>query len=554
MEQLNKSGMGASRHWLWLLLAVVVIWFANLEYCTLTSPDEGRYAEIPREMVASGDWLTPRLNGLKYFEKPALQYWATATAYMLFGQHNWTARLWTALTALGGIFAVWFAGKRLFGCSAGRYAALVLSSSMLFVLLGHFNTLDMGVTFFMSAGLLGFLLAQRDGVASNERRAWMWFTWAALALSVLSKGLIGIVLPGAVLVLYTLIERDFSLWRRLQLSSGLAIFFAICAPWFIAVSLANPEFAHFFFIHEHFDRFLTKVHGRYRPWWDFIPVLLLGMLPWVVVTLDALARAWKLDATTHSGIKPQRFLLLWCVFIFVFFSASDSKLPSYILPIFPALALLTGVRLTQIRPRVLFWQIAPVALLAAIALAMTPHVVNFAANDMEKPLYASYAQWALAAAIVWLSGMLLGLYFSYRGRVTATVTTLSLAGLVAAQLVLSGHESLAPSGSAYNIARQIEPYVKPDVHFFSIGMYEQTLPVYLNRTFTLVDFQSEMEFGLQQEPDKWIPDMETFSTVWSRQPYALAIMYPDTYARLKQKGLPMQIIANDTVRIVVKTP
>jgi 4-amino-4-deoxy-L-arabinose transferase-like glycosyltransferase len=546
------------KNW-WLIIAVAVIWFANLECRALIKPDEGRYSEIPREMVASGDWTTPRLNGLKYFEKPALQYWATATAYTLFGQHNWTARLWSALTALIGIFVVWFAGKRLFGCSAGRYAALVLCSSLMYVVIGHINTLDMGVTFFMSAGLLCFLLAQRGAVPSSEQRTWMWLTWAALALSVLSKGLIGIVLPCAVLVLYTLIERDFTMWRRLHLLSGLAIFFAITAPWFIAVSIANPEFAHFFFIHEHFDRFLTKVHGRYQPWWDFIPVLLLGMLPWVVVMFDALARAWRQDIVPNSdnklsGIKPQRFLLLWCVFIFVFFSASDSKLPSYILPIFPALALLIGARLAQIQPRALFWQILPVALLAAVALVMTPHVADFAANDMEKPLYDRYAQWALAAAIVWLSGMLLGLYLSYRGRVAATVVALSLTGLVAAQLALTGHESLAPAGSDYNIARQIEPYVKPDVPFYSIGIYEQTLPVYLNRTLTLVGFQGEMEFGLQQEPEKWIPDIDAFSAVWRKQSYALAIMNSDTYERLKQKELPMQIIANDMNRIVVKTP
>src|SRR5512144_382952 len=120
-----------SRRVLWLLLLVVaIIWFGNLEYRKLIRPDEGRYAEIPREMVASGDWTTPRLNGLKYFEKPALQYWATATAYSLFGQHHWTARLWTALTGFLGILMTWYAGRRLFGALAGLYGALVLASSL----------------------------------------------------------------------------------------------------------------------------------------------------------------------------------------------------------------------------------------------------------------------------------------------------------------------------------------------------------------------------------------------------------------------------------------
>ena len=135
---------------LWLFIAIAIIWFANLEYRTLIKPDEGRYAEIPREMVASGDWVTPRLNELKYFEKPPLQYWATATAYPLFGEHQWTSRLWAGLTGFAGILLVWFAGLRLFGREAAGYAALLLSSSLLYVRMGHINPLDMGVFFFSS--------------------------------------------------------------------------------------------------------------------------------------------------------------------------------------------------------------------------------------------------------------------------------------------------------------------------------------------------------------------------------------------------------------------
>jgi len=182
-----------------LLALVIFVWFGTLDYRNLVRPDEGRYAEIPREMAASGDWLTPRLNNLKYFEKPALQYWATAAAYTIFGEHHWTARLWSALTGFAGLLLAWFTARRLWGETAGMYAALVLASSVLYAAIAHINTLDMGVTFFMFLGLAGFLLAHRDGADDGENRLWMHVVWAALALSVLSKGLIGMVLPGAVL-------------------------------------------------------------------------------------------------------------------------------------------------------------------------------------------------------------------------------------------------------------------------------------------------------------------------------------------------------------------
>jgi len=180
-------------------MVVALIWFANLEYRKLIKPDEGRYAEVPREMVASGDWVTPRLNGLKYFEKPPLQYWATAAAYEIFGEHHWTSRLWTALTGFAGILLVWFAGLRLFGREAANYAAILLGSSMLYTLMAHVNTLDMGVTFFITLGIAGLLLGQSEADTKLQRN-WMLLAWAGLGLAVLSKGLMGLVLPGAALL------------------------------------------------------------------------------------------------------------------------------------------------------------------------------------------------------------------------------------------------------------------------------------------------------------------------------------------------------------------
>ncbi|MDP2785070.1 MAG: glycosyltransferase family 39 protein [Sulfurimicrobium sp.] len=536
-----------------LLLVLSVVWFGNLEHRKLALTDEGRYAEIPREMVASGDWTTPRLNGLKYFEKPALQYWATATAYSLFGQHHWTARLWTALTGFLGILATYFAGRRLFGAQAGLYGALVLASSLLYVGMGQMNTLDMGVAFFMGLGLNAFLLAQHAGASRRENNIWMHVVWASLALSVLSKGLIGLVLPGAVLVIYTLIQRDWGLWRRLHLLSGLALFLVISAPWFVAVSLANPEFFHFFFIHEHFERFLTKIHRRYEPWWYFIPILMAGILPWLVPTFDALLRAWKIDGE-RKAFQAGRFLLIWAAFIFFFFSISSSKLPSYILPIFPALALLTGQHLARMQGRTLFWQILPMAILAIAGLWLSSRAVNLAGDESSRQAYAQYGLWAAVTAACWLAGIGAGLYLAYRQRVQVAILIIALASLLAEQSLLRGHDLLARTTSTYYLAQDIKPYLKPGATFYSIGMYEQTLPFYLDRTVTLVAYQDEMAFGIQQEPGKWIADIPSFEQKWRTEAYALAIMLPDTYQQLKSHGLPMKEIARDTRRVVVSTP
>lgn len=547
------------RAWMLLFLLMAAVWFGNLEYRKLVRPDEGRYAEIAREMATSGDWVTPRLNDIKYFEKPALQYWITAGAYRLFGEHHWTARLWSALTGFLGIFFTAFAATRLFGREAGLLSAAVLGSSLLYTLIAHMNSLDMGMTFFMGGALMSFLLAQQDAASARANRLWMHVAWAALAFSVLSKGLMGIVLPGAVLVLYTLIERDFGLWKRLHLFSGIALFMAIAAPWFIAVSIANPEFFHFFFIHEHFERFLTKTHGRYEPWWWFIPVLAAGILPWIITLIDSMARAWKVEPAAEQRFKPKRFLLIWAVFIFVFFSLSGSKLASYILPIFPALALLIGEHLSRIDGRRLFWQILPVAFLAAAGLLLAPNTVRFAGNELARGQYALFANWLLAASAIWLVGTVGALLLSYRDKVRGAIIALACSSLIAAQILLTGHDSLSATRSDYAIAEQIKPHLRPGAPFYSLEGYDQTLTFYLKRTVTLVAYQDEMAFGLAQEPEKllphkWLPDIESFKQAWVRQPYALAIMPHATYQQLSQQGLPMRVIAHSVDKTAVTTP
>lgn len=542
---------------LWLAIAVAVIWFSNIEYRKLIKPDEGRYAEVPREMVASGDWVTPRLNDLKYFEKPPLQYWATATAYTVFGEHQWTSRLWTALTGFAGLLLVGFAGLRLFGREAAVYAALLLGSSFLYVGMSHINTLDMGVTFFITLGIVGLLLGQTATDAKTQRN-WMLLAWAGMALAVLSKGLMGIVLPGTALFIYCMVQRDFSVLRRMHWLSGIAVFLLIAAPWFYLVMKANPEFFHFFFIHEHFERFTTKAHGRYQPWYYFIPILLVGILPWTFLMLDTL---WRTVFGARAGTRQvtkafdaDRFLLIWAMFVFVFFSMSSSKLPSYVLPMFPALALLMGRQVAEMNTRRLFWLVAPMLPLMLLAMAMTPFISRLADTPTREQMYGDYAVWVAAAALLWLLGTAASLVFLRRGRKLVAVVVLSVSSLMAVQLGTSGYNAIAKERSAYLLADAIRSHVKKNIPFYSVMTYEQTLPFYLKRTFTLVEFQDEMAFGIMQEPQRWVPDIPSFAKVWQAQAEALAIMPTEIYPMLKQQDMAMKIIFEDNQYIVIEKP
>ena len=331
-----------------VLLLAVLAWFGTLGYRDLIHPDEGRYAEIARGMLASGDWITPRLNGILYFEKPALQYWATAAAFAVFGISDFSARFWPGLTGAFAVLAVWWTTRKVLGPRVALYSAAVLGSSVWWIGNGHFVNLDMGLSASLCLTLLGFWYGQRDQATASDNRLGMRVAWAGMALAVMSKGLIGIVLPGAVLAAYSVLARDFSVWRRMRWLSGILIFALIAVPWFVAVSLRNPEFARFFFIHEHVERFLSPGHRRTGAWWYFVPYLLAGLVPWTTLLPGALALGWRRVPGRFQG---NRLLLLWAAVIFAFFSVSSSKLPSYILPIFPALAILIGQHVQRLPAR-----------------------------------------------------------------------------------------------------------------------------------------------------------------------------------------------------------
>ncbi|MBC7962113.1 MAG: glycosyltransferase family 39 protein, partial [Steroidobacteraceae bacterium] len=326
-----------------ILLIMLVLGIPFLQYLgalPLIDPDEGRYAEIPREMLERWDFITPTLNYVHYFEKPPLLYWLNAASMRIFGLNEFAARLPSALCGLATVLTTYLTARWLYDRRTALISALILGTSAGFVLQSRIILTDMLLTFCLTAALGAFIVA-----ASQEKhrdRALPWYLFYLFsALAVLTKGLIGIVFPAGIIFFYLLLGHEWGVLKRMRLSSGLLLFLAVAAPWFVAVSLRNPEFARFFFIHEHFERFTSNVHGRSQPVWFFIPVLAGTMLPWSFFIPGALGRAWR--NRHHEGL-PGLFLLVWSVLIFLFFSKSGSKLVPYLLPIFPPLAIMISSR------------------------------------------------------------------------------------------------------------------------------------------------------------------------------------------------------------------
>ena len=553
---MHNAPIDRSLRWLYAALALcAILWMATLGARALLDPDEGRYGEIPREMAASGDWLTPRLNDLKYFEKPPLQYWTTAIAYKAFGVNEFSARLWCGLTGLLGIFAAAWMGARLFGRTAGVVAAAVLGSSLMYAVLGHINTLDMGLAFFLQLAIGAFLLAQQAPPASSSERNWMLLAWAAAALAVLSKGIVALALPTLTLLAYTAIERETSAWRRLHIKLGLPVFLALTAPWFIAVSLKNPEFARFFFLHEHFQRFLTDEAKRVQPWWYFVPLLLIGSLPWTELAVTAVIGRWRSSPSAPAGFRSQRFLVLWIVVTLLFFSVSQSKLPPYILPVLPAVAWLIGDHVSQCAAgsmRRRFMALAIFWLLALVYVLFGPLPTR---DDASPEMFRQVFDWAAAGFALALAGAICAWWLARRERILASTVCAAFGALLAVSSLFADFDLLRHVRSRRDLAQQLAPLADPNKPFYSVWTYDHSLSFYLGRALTVVDYRGELEFGQQQEPTKSLPNTKAFLGKWLQDPPGtLAVMKPDAYQELVGMGAPMTVIERGLELIAVKKP
>jgi 4-amino-4-deoxy-L-arabinose transferase-like glycosyltransferase len=553
-----------------LILALAAIWFGTLNYRHLLPSDEGRYAEIAREMVATNDWITPRYNDYKYFEKPPLQAWATAISFKLFGLGEWQARLWSGLTSFLTILAAGLTAGGLFGRRTGWLTSAILASSPIWILAGHFNALDMGLSAFMAFSLFSLLLGQSAPQKSFSEGFWMTLCWAFMALAVLSKGLVGLVLPGIVLIVYSISAKDWRIWIRLHWIKGLIVFFAIAAPWFILVSIQNPEFPEFFFIREHFQRFTTNEHRRGAPWFFFFPLLLIGFLPWLWQIPGGFFAALK-ERSSHNEsentFKPLWLCLVWAVVIFAFFSKSQSKLPGYIIPIFPALAILAAYSINESffkqstsgffdkqSSHSKLWAIQTFffGLLFLAGFWALP-LISESGQAHEAQSFQRYSYWVATALTVTVVGCLLAFMFRKRSQL-ASILIYSSAFLAMTLIAGSGHETVGRLPSGFDLATQVKPLIKPGAPFYSVNLLDHTVPFYLQKPMTMVEFADELEFGIEQEPDKWLPSVEEFKKHWmgADEPDALAIMRPATYQEFLSQGLPMELVAQDAIRVVIK--
>ncbi len=486
-----------------------VLFFYELGGIGFLGPDEPRYAAVAREMYLSGDYITPRLLGENWFEKPVLMYWGAALGYALFGIGETGARFPSAVGATLAVFLIYWAGRRVFTRGVGFAAALILATSIGFFSLARAASMDMPLTASLTAALAFFLVGNET--AGNSRRWYFYAFYAAIGTGVLAKGPVAIILPAFALLMYLLWRGPRSEWKKWH-PEGILVAGLIATPWYAAVALVNGmEFINVFILEHNLSRFTSDVYGHEQPFYFYVPVLLLMTFPWSFLLIPALRRRF---------VRKEQLILMWALAPFIFFSLSGSKLPAYILPMVPPLALLCAREVVR-RDSVLSFRIAAfcqAALWVTVGVAFgffgDQINIDIQVNGMAMLVVALVMAAALVAIGLWLPPPVFG---------TLNVLTIAILVFVLSAAVFPRIQSV----------ESMRPWKTELNRFVSEGQ-----PVVLYRP------RPWMEFGLE-----YYRDMDVETALSAEELTALAT--PSRRLCISEVGMLDELGTTDTVAIEV---
>lgn len=502
------------------LSALLAVYLVQIGSFPLADPDEGRYAEIPREMLASGDWVTPHLNGVVYFEKPPLLYWLTALSFRVFGPGEAAARAVPALSGVASVLLVFALGRWLLSERAAWLGAAALATSPLFFVTSQLLLTDALLTACMTATLVCVYAAHR----AERKRGWVVATAACAACGVLAKGVVALLLPGVAALAFLSLRRDGRTLRALLRPEGLLAFAAVAAPWFVLMARRHPDFLRFFFLQEHVERFTGGLlHAESVLY--YVPVLLGGPLPWTALAAGlALSRVGR-RAFGEIPAEARLFLGLWAGVILVFFSFSGAKLATYVVPALPPLALLLGGWLDRVAARGDLSARATragaiaFALCGAAALAVGGAAVRLRGALAPRVGGEEPELLAVGVAALVAGGALLtagAVVLSARLRRGAAVTVL-VAGLCGA--LLGGSEGRRVVRSCDVLASAWSEFARPGDRLAAYRMLMQGLAFYGRTRVIQVLSYNEIRHGAERAPDRsdWFwDDPARLSREWSR--------------------------------------
>jgi 4-amino-4-deoxy-L-arabinose transferase-like glycosyltransferase len=499
-DSANSAPSFPKCHLLLLLLAAVLLFFTGLGRLPLIEPDEGRNAEVAREMLTSGDWLTPHFNTLTYLDKPVVYFALVAASFKVWGVTEWAARFPSALMALGTMLLCWFMARRMFGENNALRAGLVFATSPLVIGLSRFVIFDMTLAFLITLSMLCFWLVVESDFKRGIPGVAMFGVWGVAAIT---KGPVGFLLPLISILAFQIARGRFRELKKLRWGRGLVAFLAMALPWFVAVSLQHPEFPRYALWQESLQRFAAGTARRGGSVFYYLPVYLAGFFPWSFFLLFAglnRLRRWK--EMRQEENKAILFLLAWAAVVFVFFTISQSKLPAYFLPAIVPLSILMGRAWAEVgakaedrRPD---WLAAGFAAVVGLGLllAVAPQAFRFPAVAARLAEKLSPASVGLLKPTILYGGLILvalgimgrNLAARLRGN-TLALWTFVVVAVMTPSLVLRWWPALrvyAASASSRPLAQTLRASPERDLPVYAFYCFRTGLGFYLRRPVGLI--------------------------------------------------------------------
>ena len=469
-----------------LFLIPLILYVALLGVIPQMEPDEARYSLIPSAMNETGNYVTPHIKNTIYLEKPPLASWVTAVSFKIFGENDFSARLFAGLCAWGCILLTFFIGRRLRDEKTGLFAAAVLTISVFPFVLGRINILDMPLTLFLCLSIwLGYL-----SLITENKRYLSYLFYFTCALAFLTKGIIGVVFPFAILVIWLIWAGRWRQILRLISPVGILIFLMVVCPWLYLAQKENADFLWFFFVREHFLRFTTQMHGKTEPFYYFVPIIIVGTLPWSVYLIRAWQqKKWK-ECLFHKD--ENKLLSIWFLFIFLFFTVSSSKLATYIAPVFLPIALFAGNIFRNYedqwpslsgKRKIIYRLVLCICSLVILIALMLPPILN-QYSDPSKGLVVMTSEcwwiYILPTLIAALLMIFLPDLMARKGRAGWFKTIYLLCCLLLAGMLFPLNDFLSPYRSALVARGAIAKHVPPGqllyqyrVNFYGIDFYNK---------------------------------------------------------------------------------
>lgn len=491
-----------------LFIFLVSIFFMMLGVRPLSIPDEANYAEIAREMFVTHDYFTPYLNGIKFFEKPILLYWLGVFIAKIFGFHLWSLRAVNAVLGIAGCFFTYLTAKKLYDHKTGIIAACILATSMLYFILAHMYTMDLSISVLMAMTLYAFILGVKDPAHRLQ-----YFIIAAIAagFAILMKGLMGIVLPAMIIIAWIAVFQEWKLIRLKEIGICFIITLLIAAPWHWIVSLQNPEFLHFYFVEHHLSRFSSGEIGHLRPFWYYVPVVFMGLFPWIVFLPETMISSFRKDK------KIEMFFSLYAIIIFLFFSISKAKLIPYVLPMFPPLAILMA---HHIKNAANLKKNYIILCLLSILIAVGAFVFT-KFYEVQDPNLSQFYLYLIGNVVI--AGSFVGYYFSVKTPDYAIYSTIIMGAILGLLLI-----SILPAMDRLTIlplTKILSPIIQPDDEVVAFNHHYQDLSFYLERRVNILNSRKLFAFGItHQQNHDWMIDDRQFHALWQSPKRVFAIM------------------------------